>query len=53
MSNELILLLCGIMFLASLVAAYNMGWQNGHDIHHDDSEHGPSTPPPTDTALWR
>lgn len=38
MSPLLIAALIG--FAASLIAAYNMGWHAGHDIHHDDSAHG-------------
>ena len=26
----------GVFFVASLVAAYNMGWHTGHDLHHND-----------------
>ena len=55
--SELAMALFGLFFLASLIASYNMGWHSGHDIHHDDkqeAEDGPPTsPPPTDSALWR
>lgn len=52
MSNEFIIFLFIGFFLASLVASYNMGWQSGHDVHHDDDmprvpRSGPPPPPPT------
>jgi len=42
-----------LMSIAIVVHAYNMGWQAGHDIHHDDSEHGSMQPPATPPSIWR
>lgn len=43
------------LFIMGLVAvafhAYNMGWQSGHDVHHDDKEHGPNPPRPP-KKMW-
>lgn len=43
-----------ILALASIIHAYSMGWQAGHDVHHDDNEHGgggrPEPPNQTPTS---
>lgn len=36
------LFLIGLLIVAGYVQAYNWGWSNGHDVHHDESVHGPN-----------
>lgn len=58
MPIQLIVALLVIFQIGIIIQAYNMGWNAGHDIHHDDSIHsGPKKDddiqPPTDTPIWR
>jgi hypothetical protein len=44
-----------VFFVASLLYAYNFGWQTGHDVHHDDDmpRHTKgTTPKPPDRSLY-
>lgn len=38
-----------VVFIASLIAAYNMGWHSGHDVHHPP---GTPRPPQKDKNLY-
>jgi len=49
MSNEILLFVSGLLVLAIVVHAYNMGWQAGHDVHHSDEVHRPDMPEPPRT----
>lgn len=39
-------------FVASLISAYNAGWQSGHDLHHVDGKHGDNTPETPSKGLY-
>lgn len=55
-SNTLPLIVAGLLAIAIVVHAYNMGWQAGHDIHHSDDVQRPDAPPPPPPevpTLWR
>lgn len=47
MSNEFIIFLFAIGVLAIAAHAYNVGWQNGHDVHHNDDDYSRGDKPPT------
>lgn len=42
MSNEFLFFVIGVLIVGIAIHAYNMGWQAGHDVHHDDDTHGPN-----------
>lgn len=52
MDKDLQFWLLVILIVAGYIQAYQWGWSNGHDVHHEEPEHGPRTPPPAPT-LWR
>lgn len=47
-SNTAIVLAIVGLIIVIAIHAYNMGWQSGHDVHHDDSIHNVprDVPPP-------
>jgi hypothetical protein len=49
LDNGVSLFLIGLFALGSLIAAYNLGWNAGHDVHHDEPDK-PAAPPST---LWK
>ena len=53
MSPEIMLGLALAFMFATIIMAYNMGWQRGHDLHHSDDFPRPEGPPPTDRTLYQ
>lgn len=52
MSNDVMTFLIIIFGVGSLVAAYNLGWHAGHDVHHEEPDR-PKAPPPPSRTLWQ
>jgi hypothetical protein len=52
MTDQFLIALVVVFIIAGYIQAYQWGWHNGHDIHHDDEEHGPNTTRKPDKSFW-